>query len=88
PVLLDALAAAAASPEAARYGAILGDDALRAALARDIAAPYGGAVEAADIAITAGCNQAFFVAMLTLARAGDEVILPTPWYFNYKMTLD
>lgn len=88
PVLLDALAAAAASPEAARYGAILGDDALRAALARDIATTYGGEVEAADIAVTAGCNQAFFVAMLTLARAGDEVILPTPWYFNYKMTLD
>jgi aspartate/methionine/tyrosine aminotransferase len=88
PVLLEALAAAAASPEAARYGAILGDDGLRAALARDIAATYGGRVEADDVAITAGCNQAFFVAMLTLARAGDEVILPTPWYFNYKMTLD
>jgi len=88
PVLLEALAAAAASAEAARYGAILGDDGLRAALAQDVAATYGGRVDAADIAITAGCNQAFFVAMLSLARAGDEVILPTPWYFNYKMTLD
>lgn len=88
PVLLAALATAAASPEAARYGAILGDDALRAALAEDIATTYGGRVEAGDIAITAGCNQAFFVTMLTLARAGDEVILPTPWYFNYQMTLD
>ncbi|PZQ50681.1 MAG: aminotransferase [Rhodovulum sulfidophilum] len=86
--LLAALGAAAASPEAARYGAILGDDGLRAALARDIALTYGGAVAAGDVAITSGCNQAFFVAMLALARAGDEVILPTPWYFNYKMTLD
>lgn len=88
PVLLEALATAAASPEAARYGAILGDDALRAALAHDIATTYGGRVEADDIAITAGCNQAFFATLLALARAGDEVILPTPWYFNYKMTLD
>ena len=26
--------------------------------------------------------------MMALARAGDAVILPTPWYFNHKMTLD
>jgi aspartate/methionine/tyrosine aminotransferase len=26
--------------------------------------------------------------MSTLAGAGDEVILPTPWYFNHKMWLD
>ena len=26
--------------------------------------------------------------MATLAGAGDEVILPTPWYFNHKMWLD
>ena len=42
----------------------------------------------AEIAITTGCNQAFFVAMLSLARAGDNVVLPSPWYFNHKMTLD
>lgn len=27
-------------------------------------------------------EQAFYATMLTLAKAGDEVILPTPWYFN------
>ena len=41
-----------------------------------------------QVAITAGCNQAFFVAMLALAKAGDAVILPAPWYFNHKMALD
>jgi aspartate/methionine/tyrosine aminotransferase len=40
------------------------------------------------VAIAAGCNQAFFVAMLALAGAGDQVILPSPWYFNHKMALD
>lgn len=88
PELLAALAAAAGSAEGARYGAILGDEALRAALAADISRTYRGEVRAHDIAITAGCNQAFFVTLMTLAKAGDEVILPTPWYFNYKMTLD
>jgi aspartate/methionine/tyrosine aminotransferase len=39
------------------------------------------------VAITQGCNQAFCAVMSTLAGAGDEVILPTPWYFNHKMWL-
>jgi aspartate/methionine/tyrosine aminotransferase len=40
------------------------------------------------VAITAGCNQAFTAVMSTLAGAGDEVILPLPFYFNHKMWLD
>ncbi len=86
--LLEHLGTAAATPGAATYGPILGDQALRDALARDINELYGAAVDPGEIAITAGCNQAFFVAMLALAKAGDEIILPTPWYFNHKMTLD
>ncbi|BBE73459.1 aminotransferase [Oharaeibacter diazotrophicus] len=86
--LLDRLAAAAATPAAATYGAITGDAALREALAADVNALYGADVEPGEVAITAGCNQAFFVTMMALARAGDAVMLPTPWYFNHKMTLD
>ena len=86
--MLERLGAAAASPQAASYGPILGDATLREALATDIAGLYGATVGSADLAITAGCNQAFFVTVLALARAGDEIILPTPWYFNHKMTLD
>ena len=26
--------------------------------------------------------------MLALAKAGDAVMLPSPWYFNHKMALD
>ena len=47
-----------------------------------------GQVGAEQVAITQGCNQAFCTVMATLAGAGDEVILPTPWYFNHKMWLD
>jgi aspartate/methionine/tyrosine aminotransferase len=86
--LLDRLGEAASQPEASRYGPIIGDLALREALAADISARYGGQVAVEQVAITAGCNQAFFVAMQTLAKAGDAVILPSPWYFNHKMTLD
>ncbi len=86
--LLDRLAATAGTAEATTYGPIVGDPGLRAALAGDINALYGAAITPADLAITSGCNQAFFVTMLALAKAGDTVILPTPWYFNHKMTLD
>lgn len=77
-----------AEPRFGAYAPILGQPELRAALAEDIATAYGGAVAADEIAITSGCNQAFVVAILALARAGDAVMLPVPWYFNHKMTLD
>ena len=37
--------------------------------------------------ITAGCNQAFCLAMMSLAQAGDEIVMPAPFYFNYEMWL-
>ncbi|APF39368.1 aspartate/tyrosine/aromatic aminotransferase (plasmid) [Chelatococcus daeguensis] len=85
--MLKKLAEAAASAEAARYGAITGDRSLRETYAQHVSGLYGGKVVPEEIAVTAGCNQAFFVAMLALARAGEAVLLPTPWYFNHQMTL-
>ncbi|MEM6595655.1 MAG: aminotransferase, partial [Pseudomonadota bacterium] len=70
------------------YGPVLGLPALRQELARQWSASYGGPVVAEQVAITSGCNQAFAATIATLAAPGDEVILPTPWYFNHKMWLD
>lgn len=75
-------------PQAHLYGPVLGLPDLRARVAADWSLAYGGAIGADQVAITSGCNQAFCAALTTLARAGDEVILPTPWYFNHKMWLD
>jgi aspartate/methionine/tyrosine aminotransferase len=75
-------------PEAHLYGPVLGMDALRAEIAKQWSSIYGGDVRTSQTAITQGCNQAFCAVMSTLAAAGDEVILPTPWYFNHKMWLD
>lgn len=87
--LRQALAEAALNDPAAHlYGPVLGLPALRAELAAQWSAAYGGEIAAGEVAITQGCNQAFCAVMATLARAGDEVILPTPWYFNHKMWLD
>lgn len=80
--------AALHQPGAHLYGPVLGNPDLREAMAEVFSAAYGGPVAPAQVAITQGCNQAFCAAISTLAGAGDEVILPTPWYFNHKMWLD
>jgi len=70
------------------YGAVLGHAGLREALATDIAATYGGSVAPDQIAITSGANHAFCAALSALAGPSDEVLLPSPWYFNHRMWLD
>jgi aspartate/methionine/tyrosine aminotransferase len=87
--LRQALAEAAVNdPSAHLYGPVLGNPELRAEVAQQWSAAYGGTIRPDQVAITQGCNQAFTAALSTLAGAGDEVILPTPWYFNHKMWLD
>jgi aspartate/methionine/tyrosine aminotransferase len=86
--LLARLGAAGADRDSAGYGPILGDAVLREAFARETRSLYGGDIASEEIAITTGCNQAFFVSMIAVAAAGDNVILPSPWYFNHKMALD
>jgi aspartate/methionine/tyrosine aminotransferase len=87
--LRQALADAALNdPQAHLYGPVLGLPSLREEIAKQWSATYGGSISPAQVAITQGCNQAFCTVMATLAGPGDEVILPTPWYFNHKMWLD
>ncbi len=87
--LRQAIAEAALTDDAAHlYGPVLGLPELRAEIAQQWSAFYGGAIAPAQVAITSGCNQAFTAILATLAGEGDEVILPTPWYFNHKMWLD
>lgn len=75
-------------PDAHFYGPVLGRAELREAVAKDWSHAYGGEIRAGQVAITQGCNQAFCAAIQTLAGAGDEIILPLPWYFNHKMWMD
>lgn len=70
------------------YGPVLGLPELRAEVAAQWSAAYGGTITDKQVAITAGCNQAFVATMATIAGPGDQVLLPTPWYFNHKMWLD
>ena len=82
------LAACLDDPEMALYTPVPGIDTLREALAASMAGQYRGTVTAPQVAITAGCNQAFCLVASTLAGPGDQVILPLPWYFNHQMWLE
>jgi len=83
PDLLARAAAAAGSPAQAKYGLIAGDTALREAYAATLPG-----VGPEQVVITAGCNQAFFATLMTIAQAGDSVLLPTPWFWNHQQSCD
>ena len=83
-VVLDALADASAAAPNCGYLPNAGDLALREAMVREMKVRYGDDADVApnDLVITAGCNMAFCATAMTLADAGDEIILTVPWYGN------
>jgi aspartate/methionine/tyrosine aminotransferase len=68
-------------PDTATYAPAAGLPHVRAATAAHLG------VAADHTMITAGCNQAFCLAIGALAGPGDNVILPVPHYFNHDMWL-
>jgi aspartate/methionine/tyrosine aminotransferase len=80
-IVLDALKAAVSNPLASRYNTAEGNRDLANALVHEMKTVYGAGIDVheADVAITAGCNLAYASAIMTVADAGDEIILPVPW---------
>ncbi len=81
------IARLAGDPATSLYTDIAGLPELRTALAEHMAADYGGRIGAQEVAIAAGCNQAFCAAIMAIAGRGDNVVLPVPYYFNHQMWL-
>ena len=54
------------------YTPILGLPVLRAEYAAHLSGFYGAPIAPAEVGITSGCNQAFCLALMSIARAGDE----------------
>ena len=69
------------------YTPILGLPTLREHYAAHLSSFYGAPITAGEVGITSGCNQAFCLALMSIAKAGDQVILPRPHYFNHDMWL-
>ncbi len=87
PDMLKWLGEAAASPAFTGYGAIEGEQVLRAAYATHVSSLYNASINARNIHITSGCNQAFISTVIALAGAGDTVLMTNPFYFNQETTL-
>ncbi|PKN11428.1 MAG: aminotransferase class I and II [Deltaproteobacteria bacterium HGW-Deltaproteobacteria-4] len=74
-------------PDIAKYSPDEGLTAVRQSIANWYERRYGAGPQATEICLTVGASQAFWLAMLTLCRAGDEVIVPLPAYFDHPMAL-
>ncbi|MFI0939419.1 aminotransferase [Streptomyces sp. NPDC021020] len=85
--VVEHVASVARDPHGADYVPIEGLARLRQAFGAELRADYRGKVDAENVMVTAGCNQAFCLAVSALAGPGDEVVLALPYYFNHDMWL-
>lgn len=74
-------------PETSRYSPDEGLPEVRQAVSAWYQRRYGGAPMADEFCLTIGASQAFWLAMMSLCQAGDEVIVQLPAYFDHPMAL-
>ncbi len=85
-----ALAAAqrfGSDPQDHKYHAVDGIAELVQLIAEKVVAENRTDLSGRSIVVSAGGNMAFFNALLAIADVGDEIILPTPYYFNHEMAI-
>lgn len=70
------------------YTPKLGLDELRTAIAIDIEASTGYRPSDDDVVVTVGGTEAVAVALETVCRAGDAVLIPDPAWPNYRVLAD
>jgi aspartate/methionine/tyrosine aminotransferase len=87
PALVDHLGPLLHDPLTSRYSPDEGLPEVREAICAHYRAQYGAGLDPGQICLTVGASQAFWLAMVTLCRAGDEVIVQLPAYFDHPMAL-
>lgn len=70
------------------YTSAQGDMAVRAAIAEYINATYGESVHADCIYMTAGAAAALTATLTALVSPGEEVIIPSPYFPEYKVFVE
>jgi len=89
PQVADAVRAALSRVSTHEYNDGAGIPALVQRIAKKLAAENQIDVSRGSrIMVTAGANMAFMHAVMATTAPGDEVILPTPFYFNHEMAID
>jgi aspartate/methionine/tyrosine aminotransferase len=86
--LIDQLAALLDDPLIAKYSPDEGLPEVREAVCARYERVYGATIAPTQLCLTIGASQAFWLAMVTLCKAGDEVVVQVPYYFDHAMALD
>lgn len=87
PSLVESIREAALDPLTSRYTPDEGLPEVRESVSAWYRRRYGNGPEPEEICLTIGASQAFWLAITTLCRAGDEIILQLPCYFDHPMAL-
>ena len=74
-------------PLTSRYSPDEGLPDVREAVCARYERVYGAVMHPGQLCLTIGASQAFWLALVTLCREGDEVIVPLPAYFDHPMAL-
>ena len=88
PEALARLGETAAEPGSHGYQSVAGLPRLRELFEQKLAAENGVSVRPdRHVLVTAGGNMGFMNAVLAVADPGDEIVLPSPFYFNHEMAV-
>ena len=70
-----------------QYGPIEGNERLRQQIRDKLRLENRLQMDDLAIVVTAGSNMAFFNTILGITKPGDEIIIPSPFYFNQEMAV-
>jgi aspartate/methionine/tyrosine aminotransferase len=87
PAAIDAAREAAGLMASQRYGPVEGSPELVAALGRKLREENGLDLDGSRVLVTAGSNMAFLSVVQAITSTGDEIVLPSPFYFNHDMAV-
>ena len=82
------LAALLEDPQTSKYSPDEGLPEVLEAVCRHYRRTYDAQIAPDNLCLTIGASQAFWLAIVTLCQAGDEVVVQTPYYFDHAMALD
>jgi aspartate/methionine/tyrosine aminotransferase len=88
PELTDHLTRLLSDPLMSKYTPDEGLPEVREAICSYYGRKYGATLLPENLCLTIGASQAFWLAMVTLCHAGDEVVVQAPYYFDHPMALD